>query len=274
MGSAHWTMVYPSPKPRASLQARLLRFAASLAGERLVLGLGLLLIVVLTTAACLFLWRTRVDTLNEWQQYLSKFSTMTGAHALQSVKAADLVLERIVDQVAGMGIETEEDLRRVMGTREAYATLRGNAHHVPQIGAVSIVALNGDYINFTREYPPPALNVSDRDYFKEHVADPVVDATLSVPVRNRATGEWTFFLLRTIRAKSGRPIGVTMAGINCAFFENFYRTTVPGGPGSSIGLSRRDGIMLARYPSDDALMGKSFRGSTSYAMVADGRDRT
>src|SRR5471032_1726257 len=102
-------MLYPSTARRASFQARSLRFAASLAGERLVLGLGWLLIVVLTTAACLFLWRTRVDTLDEWQHYLSKFSTMTGAHALQSMKAADLVLERIVDQVAGLGVETEVD---------------------------------------------------------------------------------------------------------------------------------------------------------------------
>jgi signal transduction histidine kinase/CheY-like chemotaxis protein len=267
-------MPYSSTKPRASLRLRSLRFAASLAGERLVLGLGWLLIVVLTTAACLFLWRTRVDTLDEWQHYLSNFSTMTGAHALQSMKAADLVLERIVDQVAGMGVETEEDLRRAMGTREAYAMLRGNAHHVPQIAAASVVALNGDIINFTREYPTPALNVSDRDYFTEHIANPVDEISISAPVRNKATGEWTFFLLRTIRARSGHPIGVAMAGINCAYFETFYRSTAPGGAGSSIGLSRRDGTMLARYPSDDSLMGKSGKGSTSYAMVADGGERT
>ncbi|MGZ5080495.1 MAG: ATP-binding protein [Usitatibacter sp.] len=246
---------------------------ASLAGVRLVPALGWLLIVVLTTGACLFLWRTRVDTLDEWQQYLSNFSTMTGAHALQSVKATDLVLERIVDQVAGMGVETEEDLRDAMGTREAYAMLRGNAHHVSQIAAASVVALNGDFINFTREYPTPPLNVADRDYFREHVADPLTEVSISAPVQNRATGEWTFFLLRTIRSKSGRPIGIAMAGINCAFFEDFYRTTVPGGSGSSIGLSRRDGVMLARFPSDDSLIGRSFKGSTSYTMMADGRER-
>src|SRR5450631_164809 len=201
-------MLYQSKIPRPPLRVRALRFAASLAGERLVLGLGWLLIVVLTAAACLFLWRTRIDTLDEWQHYLSNFSTMTGAHALQSVKAADLVLERIVDQVAGMGLETEEDLRRAMGTREAYAMLRGNANHVPQIAAASILALNGDFINFTREYPTPALNVSDRGYFKAHVADPVVEVSISAPVQNRATGEWTFFVLRTIRARSGHPIEI------------------------------------------------------------------
>ena len=239
-----------------------------------MLGLGWLLIVVLTAAAFLFLWRTRVDTLDEWQHHLSNFSTMTGAHALQSVKAADLVLERIVDQVADQGIETEEDLRRAMGNRDAYAMLRGNAHHVPQIAVASIVALNGDVINFTREYPAPPLNVSDRDYFKEHVADPVVEVSISAPVRNRATGEWTFFVLRTIRARSGHRIGIAMAGINCSFFENFYRTTAPAGIGSSIALFRRDGVMLARYPSEDSLMGKSYKDSTSYAMVAKGGDRT
>ncbi len=239
-----------------------------------MLGLGWLLIAFLTTAACFFLWRTRVDTLDEWQHYLSNFSTMTGAHALQSVKAVDLVLERIVDQVAGQGLETEQDLRRAMGTREAYAMLRGNAHHVPQIAAASVVALNGDFINFTREYPTPALNVSDRDYFKEHVADQVVEVSISAPVQNPATREWTFFILRTIRAKSGHPIGIAMAGINCAFFEDFYRTTAPGGSGGSIALFRRDGIMLARYPSNDSLMGKSYKDSTSYKMVAEGGDRT
>jgi signal transduction histidine kinase/ActR/RegA family two-component response regulator len=267
-------MPYPSTKPRASLRLRSLRFAASLAGERLVLGLGWLLIVVLTSAACLFLWRTRVDTLDEWQHYLSNFSTMTGAHALQSMKAVDLVLERIVDQVAGLGVETEADLRRTMGTREAYVMLRGNAHHVPQIAAASVVALNGDYINFTREYPTPPLNVSDREYFKEHLANPVVEVSISAPVRNRATGEWTFFLLRTIRARSGRQIGVAMAGINCAYFEDFYRTTLPGGLGSSIALFRRDGMMLARYPGDGSLPGKAYKGSTAYAMMANGRERT
>ena len=81
--------------------------------------------------------------------------------------------------------------------------LRNKTSSVPQVDVATIVALSGDVINFTRSYPPPKINLADRDYFKAHLADPKLEVFLSAPVKNRGTGTWTFYLARKIRSRSG-----------------------------------------------------------------------
>ena len=49
-----------------------------------------------------------------------------------------------------------------------------------QIDVATIVAKNGDVINFTRSSPPPPINLSDRDYYKAHAeSNHVGDFTIS-----------------------------------------------------------------------------------------------
>ncbi len=243
------TTSFPVPAPSG-------RFRLSRRGLS-VIAAGLLTIVVVGAGAVLMLWHQRESEIEEWKITLSNMAVTLAETTDQTMHAADLVLKSIVDRVNDADIPDDAELRRDMGSREIFDMLRNRASSVPQIDVATIVALNGDVINFTRAYPPPPINLSDRDYFKAHLADPALDVILSAPVKNRGTGTWTFYLARKIRNRDGRMLGLVLTGIESSFFERFFKA-VNIGEDSAISLFRSDGILLARYPVRDQLIGTSF----------------
>ncbi len=116
---------------------------------------GLLMVVFATVGSILMLWQARETVLEEWKVNLSNMSITLAESTNQTMKAADLVLKSITDRVEEADIANDDELRREMGTHEIYDMLRNKASSVPQIDVATIVARDGDIINFTRSYPPP-----------------------------------------------------------------------------------------------------------------------
>ncbi|MFO1161071.1 MAG: ATP-binding protein [Reyranellaceae bacterium] len=218
---------------------------------------GVLSVVFVVMGSILMLWRERQTAIEEWKVNLSNMSSTLAASTNQTMKAADLVLKSIRDRVHDADITNDAELRREMGTAEIFEMLRNKASSVPQVDVATIVALNGDVMNFTRSYPPPKINLSDRDYFKAHMADPKLDVYLSAPVKNRGTGTWTFYLARKIKSRTGETLGLVLAGIESSYFQELF-TAVNIGDESAVSLFRSDGILLARFPTREELIGKSF----------------
>lgn len=213
---------------------------------------------LVVAGAVLMLWQVRRIEIAEWKATLSHTSITLAENARQTMQAADLVLKSITDRVHDSEVDNDIDLRREMGTQEIFEMLRNKASSIPQVDVATIVATNGDVINFTRSYPPPKINLADRDYFKAHMADPALDIFLSVPVKNRGTGTWTFYLARKIKNSKGATIGLALTGMESSFFQEFYKA-VNISSDSAISLFRSDGILLARYPARPDLIGTSFR---------------
>ena len=135
---------------------------------RTALAGGILTVCIMVAGATLMLWRSHQTTVEEWKVNLSNMSTILAASTNQTMKAADLVLKSISDRVHDADIANVDEFRQEMGTREIFDMLRNTASSVPQVDVATIVAPNGDIINFTRSYPPPRINLADRDYFKAH----------------------------------------------------------------------------------------------------------
>ncbi len=222
-----------------------------------VIAVGLLATALVGAGSALMLWHTRQTEIAEWKANLYHSSIMLAEHSRQAMKAADLVLKAIIDRVQEVGIETDADLRLALGTREIFDILRNKSSSVPQIDVATIVGADGQVINFTRSFPPPPINLADRDYFIAHMADATLDVFLSAPVRNRGTGTWTFYLARKIKSRSGATLGLVLTGLDSSFFQEFFKA-VNISEDSAISLFRSDGILLARYPERENLMGRSF----------------
>ncbi len=225
--------------------------------SRAVIVAGLLLTFAFVALSGLRMWRNREADIEQWKTHLSATSLTLAEHVRQSFTAADLVLKSITDYVNDAQIETEADLRKALATEKIFEMLRNRASSAPQVSVATIVALNGDIVNFSRNWPPPPINLTDRDYFKAHISDRELDVYLSAPVRSRGAGTWTFFFARKIRSPSGRVIGLTLAGLESEFFSNFYRRITQRQP-SEITLLRADGTLLAQHPMRDENMGASF----------------
>jgi len=171
------------------------------------------------------------------------------------------VLDGVSQRIQLAGVTNEATLRAKTKTAEFHQMMRDRAASSPFIDVVTVVAENGDVINFTRSFPAPPINLADRDYFKAQSANPDVRNFVSVPVRNRGNNKWTFYLSRRLEAPDGRFLGLILVGLSSEFFSNFYQS-IGLGEGASLSLLRDDFVLMARAPAADASMGKSFRGGT------------
>ncbi len=216
---------------------------------------GSVFIVLLLAVAATTIYVQRQQSIEEARGNLANLSRLLAEHARQSINAADLVQKSIADRVIELGVEDDRDLRKVLGSRATYDTLKDKVSGVPQIDVATVVAANGDVVNFTRSYPPPPINLADRDYFEAHFADPDLKFFLSLPAQNRGTGRWTFYLTRKIKNSKGATIGLVLTGIESAFFAEYYRA-VNFSDFSAISLYRDDGGLLARMPEAEDSMGR------------------
>jgi signal transduction histidine kinase/DNA-binding response OmpR family regulator len=236
---------------------------AGFAIGRIVLFAGCCLAAITLAGAASVVLQTRASEIETWRAHTAALSTTLAEHDEQAVKAADLVLQSIVVQVEKAGVGSDQELRREMAARAVFDALRDKIAGVPQIDVATIIAANGDVVNFSRTWPAPPINLGDRDYYKALHAQPFDGVFLSEPVQNRGTGEWTFFLARQIRAANGQPIGMVVVGIASSFFQDFFRAINPS-EYATISLLRSDGILLARDPMKSKRLGESFAGRSVF----------
>ncbi|WP_298234801.1 EAL domain-containing protein [uncultured Azohydromonas sp.] len=226
-----------------------------------VLLAGAIVILLLTASAALMLWRARQESLETWRLYLANFSATAAEHAGQTLHTVDFVLRRVVDRLETGVSDSGQPLSLALGARATHAFLRERVAEVEVLDGVAIVALDGRPLNGSRSFPPVELDLTDRDYFQAHVADPALDVYVSTPARNRVTGQWTVFVSRKLHLPSGQWTGLAVAGIDLAYFEQFYRSInfSDSDRDSVIVLLRRDGTPLVRYPAQPQALSRSYR---------------
>jgi len=234
--------------------------------------LAVLAVILLTWIAVAFAsWREREDAIDDWRFFLGNLSEMAAQHADQTLAAADGVLERVVDDINKTAPVDTADLVAKAGTREMFELLRRRQSDLPQIGVVSLLTATGQLVNYTRGFPTPTLDLSDRDYIKAHLASDALTVYVSAPVKNRGNARWTFYLARKLRAVDGSLLGIALVGIECEYFQSFYQSIDSAREGITVLLLRRDGVLLARQPPIETFVGRSFSGGPVFKLL-DGAD--
>ena len=227
---------------------------------------GLFLVGAIMLSAAVSIWLFRVQVFDVARQQLNKLSLLLTEQSTQEVTSAYLILDSMVAMVQAAEVRDVEQLRVKMSRAEVHRSIRDKIGAVPQVDVASLVDANGDIINFTRTYPAPAINLSQRDYFIKAKAGAGDGVFLSPPVRNKGNNQWTFYLGRRLTGAQGQFIGVALVGFSSTFLSDFYGK-IQLGNGASISLSRRDFTLLARWPHVDALMGQVNRGGANYAVI-------
>jgi len=223
----------------------------------LVFAFGTSLAVLTVVSAVIVLWDGRQAYIRDWSHTVANLSTTIAAHAEQTMNAADLVLGSVLDLIDNADPKTVDDIPRLLGTAAVHDALRDRIAGVPQVEVASILTLDGRIVNFSREWPVPPIELVDRDYVSAMAVNPSPGPFLSLPVQNRRTGTWTFYLARPIQGEGGKPIGIAIVGVSSLFFQDFYKAANLG-DFSAISLYRKDGILLAREPPGNDLVAKSF----------------
>jgi signal transduction histidine kinase/HPt (histidine-containing phosphotransfer) domain-containing protein/ActR/RegA family two-component response regulator len=211
-----------------------------------------LIIVVLIMADAAVSLHLRETALRGTETNLRNISLALAEQADRAVQGVDLVLSSTAEFVSTEQVEDAADFRRRMADRRVHELLQQKVVGLPYINAVTMIAANGDLINFSRYWPIPPVNVADRDYFQKMRDDPALQRFFSQPVRNRGDNTWTIYLAHRVPVRDGGFAGLLLGAIDLKYFEDFYRS-VSLGEGTAISLIRLDGALLARYPPADAI---------------------
>lgn len=227
--------------------------------SRMLAAVGTMLTLGILGFAFHLVQKDRTAAIALWTESARAQSIALAGYVRQTLLASDLVLRSVSDRVQAEGAASVSELRALLGTREVHEMLKNRQSSVPQVSVASIVDRDGDMVNFTRNYPPrsnsgASINLSERDYFKAHLHDPALDLYLSVPVENKGTGTWTFYLARKIRAReSGDMLGVVLAGLESQHFQELFAQIASDG--RMLALVHHGGALIARWPRDIGTLG-------------------
>lgn len=226
--------------------------------------------LTLAAGASALVYVQREQKLDVATAQLLSAAEFSAQFASQSITAADAVLRTVVERAELAAPTGDEALSAAVSDRAFFDFIQRRALSLPQIGVVSITASNGQILNFSRSFPAPPINLSDRDYFQAHLNDPSLELFISEPVQNRGNGTWTFYLARKVRDANGRMLGVVLAGLEVNFYKaNFAAWST--GPANAFSLLRRDGVLLARYP--ESAIGVSFAATPAFTEIINRSDK-
>jgi signal transduction histidine kinase/DNA-binding NarL/FixJ family response regulator/HPt (histidine-containing phosphotransfer) domain-containing protein len=238
---------------------------------RAVGAIALALIATIAGTNLIFLGNLRESTLQIAETNLARYSLTLAENADRSFKSVDLVLSSIGDYIARKGVVDDETYRAAVSDRETHFLLREKIAGLPQIDALTVIDGRGKLLNFSRYWPIPDVNVSDRDYFKILKADDGPQSFISAPVQNRGNGTWNIYLARRLNDPQGRFMGLLLGAISVPYFENFFGSTSLG-LDTTISLVREDGLLLAHFPPNNDI-GNQSSGFGQRALAAGGTIR-
>ncbi|MBI3284445.1 MAG: PAS domain S-box protein [Burkholderiales bacterium] len=239
---------------------------ARLHTSRLAAALATVLVLAILLAAVASIWMLRQQEISKWEAQTATFSTMLAENTSQQMDFAYTALGSIAERLQDRWSVNAEYLSGKLGNVDFHQFLREKAAMSPAIEVISVLDVNGNVINTSRQFPAPTYNLADRDYFIVQRDNPAQGIYLSTAVRSKSTGHWMFFLSHRLTGSDGEFIGVVILGISPAFNSNFYQKVIAGGH-ASISLLRSDFTFLVRWPERDQVMGKQNLSGSTYELI-------
>jgi diguanylate cyclase (GGDEF)-like protein len=210
------------------------------------------LVVVTLLAVGLAIWNFRTVTLEGAKRSVDVLGAAISEQTERSVQSVDIVLLNTMKDIAAEGIETPAQFQSALGTQEEYNDLVQEGRGLPQANAFTIIGADGHLVNFSRRWPIPATDLSDRDYFKYLSVHDDRKVFISQPLQNRGDGGWTVYVVRRVDGPKGQFLGLLLGAIDLQYFSSFYQSLSKGNNLSMV-LMHRDGRTLACYPGSCAI---------------------
>jgi Cache domain len=245
----------------------------SRAVPRLVL-VGLLLVAAIAASTVVILSHLRDRALIRATRELQSIALVLAVQTDRAFKAVELIQTGLIERLQALGVASAEDFERVMSGHEVHLGLKDKVTGWPHIGSITLINSQGKLFNFSRFWPLPNIDVTDREFFKVLKSDAQLTSFMGAPVRNRATDTWTIHLVRKVAGPNGEFLGLVLGAMEMQYFEEYFRT-IALEEESSIALFRDDGAILARHPHvDPARLVVRAGGAASSALLSSILSRT
>jgi two-component system NtrC family sensor kinase len=135
--------------------------------------------------------------------------------------------------------------------REYSARIRNFIHDLPQLRDLWVIDADGRPLVSGTVYPMPRnMVLSDRDYFSVHKSGNI-ETYISGVIDARAANTSFFAITRKRLTPEGKFDGVYLVSIAPEYFTRYY-SEFSKNDVTVLGLTRTDGVTLARYPAVQA----------------------
>ncbi|EUC00201.1 diguanylate cyclase with PAS/PAC sensor [Rhizobium sp. CF080] len=170
-------------------------------------------------------------------------------HADDTVDMAKFPLAALITQ-----IEQERDVPDMPA--KITQVMKRQVDTTPWLGALSVVDADGRIVATSSSINTSGINFADREYFVFHQSSDTLEPVLGRPLKSKLSGQWILPVTQRISNPDGSFGGVALAAFILTELTNFFQGFSLGGEGSFL-LARRDGVVLARAPFLQTLLGSS-----------------
>jgi diguanylate cyclase (GGDEF)-like protein/PAS domain S-box-containing protein len=242
------------------------RFVSGNPIRLLILGGGLL-IAAITIGTTIMAANFRERALSSAERELENTVLLLARHFDQQLTDFIAVQKDVAAQIRTAGIASPADFRARMSTPETHEALKDRVGGHSDFAGVHVFDSEGTLINSSEHWPPLDIKIADRAYFKTAKSAAAAAEPVSIElVRGRFSRDWTTVVAYRITTASGEFLGLVTRAIPPARFEKFFASLALG-DGGSITIHDRDGILLARYPHVQSMIGLNFKNAPVHQRV-------
>ena len=182
---------------------------------------------------------------------LSNIALVLARNTESNFRGFDLLQTDVIEMLSHEDIQTVQQFDERLAPVSVHNNLRDRIAALPLVEAIFLADAEGRSIASSRIWPLQNVSVSEREFFAVIRDHPDRVAFLGQPTSNAVTGTRNIGFSHRINATDGTFLGVAVIALDLIKFEQFL-SSIALGRGSSIGLWREDGILLARFPPLDA----------------------
>ncbi|MFM0049243.1 hybrid sensor histidine kinase/response regulator [Caballeronia grimmiae] len=177
------------------------------------------------------------------EELTERLARVANEHALKVLDLNQQLETRVVDT---LGDSDDADIAsRQQALHRALDDMSGT---LPQVAAISVFGANGSLLANSRWYPAPQVSIAERDDFRS--ARAIAPVTyFSLPLRGKVANSDVFTATMGRVSRDGHFLGVVSIALKRGYFTDFYHEIAAGDNALVIGLYRRDGGLLVRFPS-------------------------
>src|SRR5215472_2534669 len=96
------------------------------------------------------------------QRELRNTAVILAEQTDRAFQAVDLMQSGLIERLYALGVKSSDDFERVMSGHDVHQMLKEKVSGWPHIGSITLINAQGKLFNFSRFWPLPDIDVTDR----------------------------------------------------------------------------------------------------------------
>lgn len=219
-----------------------------------ILGSSLMVIAIISIVTFLLI-REHTNAQQAATRGATTIAQLIDADVLRTVELYDLTLQGLI------AAAQRDDLKQV-SAQIRHLVLFDRSTTARYKSNILLLDQRGEVLADSSLIEPKPGNFADRDYFLAHAFNRYTGMFISRPFKPRCdcdyNDEWQISFSRRISSTTGDFLGVAVASMRLAYFDQLFNS-LDIGTGGTLAIINDDGVLLAQKPFlQDNTVGKSF----------------